>query len=123
MSSSQSVEFEGLWSRSQLGACLLQCIGPKPSIASFAMTSLTKFEEFEAIPLADAGLQRNSRIEPGHRRGQFQPSLYRALCVVFMGLRIAEIHQRAVAQVLRHEAVEAADDLADAFAIGRNDLA
>ena len=63
------------------------------------------------------------RLEPGHRRDQLQPRPHRPLGVVLMGLRIAEIHQHAVAHVFGHEAAEAAHGLGDAFLIGRNDLA
>ena len=40
-----------------------------------------------------------------------------------MGLRIAEVHEHAVAHVLRYEAAEALHSLGDAFLIGGNDLA
>ena len=72
---------------------------------------------------ADTGLQRSARLEPSYRRDQLQSRPYRPLGVVLMGLRIAEIHEHAVAHVFRHEAAEAAHGLGDAFLIGRNDLA
>ena len=72
---------------------------------------------------ADTGLQRSARLEPGHRRDQLQPRPHRPLRVVLMGLRIAKIHQHAVAHVLGHEPAEATHGLGDAFLIGRNDLA
>ena len=40
-----------------------------------------------------------------------------------MSLRIAEIHEHAVAHVFRHEPAEATHGLGDAFLIGGNDLA
>ena len=58
-----------------------------------------------------------------HRCDQFQPRPYRPLCVVLMGLRIAEVHQHAVAHVLRYEPAEALHGLGDALLIGGNDLA
>ena len=72
---------------------------------------------------ADAGLQGSIRLEVGYRRNQLQRRANRPLGVVFMGLRIAEIHQHAIAHVFRHEPAEAANGVGDAFLIGRNDLA
>ena len=54
---------------------------------------------------------------------QLQPRPHRSLGVVLMGLRIAEVHEHAVAHVLRDEPAEAAHGLGDALLIGRNDLA
>ena len=62
-------------------------------------------------------------MSASYRRDQLQPRPHRPLGVVLMGLRIAEIHQHAVAHVFRHEPAEAAHGLGDAFLIGRNDLA
>ena len=64
-----------------------------------------------------------ARLEHAHRRDQLQPRPDRPLGIILMRLRIAKIHQHTVAHVLRHEAVETAHDLGDAFVIGRNDLA
>jgi Cupin superfamily (DUF985) len=61
--------------------------------------------------------------QPSNRLDQLQPGPHRPLGVVLMRLRVAEIHQHAVAHVLRHEPAEAANGLRDAFLIGRNDLA
>ena len=72
---------------------------------------------------ADTGLQRSAGLQRCHRRDQLQPRPHRPLGVVLMRLRIAEIHQHAVAHVLRHEPAEALHGLGDAFLIGRNDLA
>ena len=54
---------------------------------------------------------------------QLQPRPNRPLGIILVGLRIAEIHQHAVAHVFGHEAAETAHGLGDAFLIGRNDLA
>ena len=62
-------------------------------------------------------------LSRAHRCDQLQPRPHRPLGVVLMGLRVAEIHEDAVAHVFRHEAAEAAHGLGDAFLIGRNDLA
>ena len=48
---------------------------------------------------------------------------YRLLGVVLVRLRVAEIHQHAIAHVLGDKAVEAADRLGDAAMIGADDLA
>jgi hypothetical protein len=48
---------------------------------------------------------------------------YRPLCVILMGLRVAEIHQHAIVHVLGHEPAEAFHSLRDAFLICGNDLA
>ena len=72
---------------------------------------------------ADTGLQRSVGLERTDRCNQLQSGPYRPLGVVLVGLRVAEIHQHAIAHVLRHEPAEAAHGLGDAFLIGRNDLA
>ena len=72
---------------------------------------------------ADARLQGRVGLQSSHCRDQLQPCAHRALCVVLMGLRIAEVDQNAVAHVLRNEAAEALHGLSDALLIGRNDLA
>ena len=54
---------------------------------------------------------------------QLQPRPHRPLGIVLMGLRIAEIHEDAVAHVLRHEPAEALHGPGDALLIGGNDLA
>jgi hypothetical protein len=45
---------------------------------------------------ADAGLERSTRLERGHRRDEFQTRAYRPLSIILMGLRVTEIHQHAV---------------------------
>ena len=62
-------------------------------------------------------------LQGAYRRNQFQPSAHSPLCVILMGLRIPEIDQHPVAQILRDEAAEALHRLGGAFVIGRNDLA
>jgi hypothetical protein len=63
------------------------------------------------------------RPEFAQRPYQFQPSPYRSLGVVLMGLRISKIDEYAVTQILRHEPAETTHDLSGASVIGRNDLA
>ena len=72
---------------------------------------------------SDTCLQGNARLQRGDCRDYFQPGPHGPLGVVLMRLRIAEVDQDAVAHVFRHEAVEAAHGLGDAFLIGRNDFA
>ena len=54
---------------------------------------------------------------------QLQPRSHGSLCVVLMGLRIAEVDQDPIAHVLRYEAAEALHGLRDALLIGGNDFA
>ena len=73
---------------------------------------------------ADAGLQwLSADFSLPTASIERQPGPHRALGVVLMGLRIAEIDEHAVAHVLRDEAAEALHGLGDALLIGRNDLA
>ena len=72
---------------------------------------------------AYTGLQWSTGLQPADRLDQLQPRPYRPLGVILMGLRIAEVHQHAVAHVLRYEPAEALHSLGDALLIGRNDLA
>ena len=43
---------------------------------------------------------------------------YRSLGVIFMGLRIAKVHQEAIAQILRDIAAKALDHGGTAFLVG-----
>jgi len=72
---------------------------------------------------ANARLQRSARIQSSHRCSQFQPSSYCTLGIILMRLRIAEIDQYTVAQILRYEAAKSANGLGGAFMIIRNNLA
>ena len=72
---------------------------------------------------ANTGLQRSRRLECDHRRDQLQPGAHRPLGVILMGLGVAKVDKHAVAQILRHEAAEAAHGLSDAFMVGRDDFA
>jgi len=45
------------------------------------------------------------------------------LGIIFVRLRIAKVHEHAVARVLRNEATEATYGLRDALLIGGDDLA
>ena len=62
-------------------------------------------------------------LQGTHSSDQLQPRAHGPLCVVLVGLGIAEIHQHPIAHVLRYEAAEALHGLRDALLIGRNDLA
>ena len=62
-------------------------------------------------------------LQPADRSDQLQPRPYRPLGIILVRLRIAEIHEHAVAHVLRYEPAEALHGLGDAFLIGGNDLA
>ena len=54
---------------------------------------------------------------------QFQPRAHGSLCVVFVGLGVAEIHQHPVAHVLGYEAAEVLHGISDALLVGADDLA
>ena len=54
---------------------------------------------------------------------QLQPCAHGPLCVVLVGLRVAEVDQDPVAHVLGDEAAEALHGLRDALLVGRDDLA
>ena len=58
-----------------------------------------------------------------YRSDQLQPCAHGSLCVVLMGLRVAEVDEHTIAHVLRDEAAEATHGLRDALLVGRNDLA
>ena len=62
-------------------------------------------------------------FNPLDRFDQLQPRPHRPLGVVLVGLRIAEVHEHAVAHVLRYEPAEALHGLGDALLIGGDDLA
>jgi hypothetical protein len=47
-------------------------------------------------------LQRNGRLKCGHSLDQLQPCAYRPLGIVLVSLPVAEIHEHAVAHVLRY---------------------
>jgi hypothetical protein len=52
-----------------------------------------------------------ARIQEPNGLDNAQPGLHRALRIVLMRLRIAKIHQQAIAEVLGNMALEALDDL------------
>ena len=68
-------------------------------------------------------LQRSVGLEIAYSGDQLQPCAHGPLCIVLVGLGIAEINQDPVAHVLRHKAAEALHGLCDALLVGRNDLA
>ena len=51
-----------------------------------------------------------------------KPSVYRLLGVVFMGVRVAEIGENAVAHVFCDKATKALQNLGDAFVVFGDDL-
>ena len=67
---------------------------------------------------ADTGLQGRVRLERTDGTDQLQSCPNGPLCIILVGLRIAEVHEDAVAHVFRHKPAEAAHDLGDAFLIG-----
>ena len=62
-------------------------------------------------------------LESTYSSNQFQPCAHGSLCVVLVGLRIAEVNQDTITHVLRDKAAEALHGLGDALPISRNDLA
>jgi hypothetical protein len=72
---------------------------------------------------ADASVQWSSRLQPSHRLDQLQPGPDRPLSIVFVGLRIAKVHEYSIAHILRYEPAEALDSLGHALLIGGDDLA
>ena len=73
---------------------------------------------------ADPHLQPHRRdgVEPGHLLHQLQCRAHRALGIVLVGPRIAEIGEHAVADVLGDKPAAAADHLGNAAVIGADDL-
>jgi hypothetical protein len=72
---------------------------------------------------ANTGLQRSAGLQPSHRLDQLQPRTYRPLGIVLMGVWVTEVHEHAIAHVLRHEPTEALHRLGDTLLIGGDDLA
>jgi hypothetical protein len=70
-----------------------------------------------------AGLQGSAELQSANRLDQLQPSPYRPLGVILVGLRKAEVNQYAVTHILRDEPADALHSRSNAFLIGRNDLA
>ena len=66
---------------------------------------------------ADLAVERRQRLEDR------QAAMDRAFGVVFLRVRIAKIHQHAVAHELGDKAVEATDSFADQFLIGADHIA
>jgi len=69
---------------------------------------------------ADTGLQLCPRLEPCHCSDQLQSCPHRPLGVVLMGLRVAEIHQDAVAHVFSHEPAARASALSFSYGVIAN---
>jgi hypothetical protein len=78
---------------------------------------------------AHAGLKLNPvlRLQPGIERGELAQDLpagpHRPLRVVLVGLRVAEVHQQPVPQVLGHVSLVALDRLRSARVVGLHDAA
>ena len=64
---------------------------------------------------ANTGLQGRVGLQNADRSNQLQPRTHSPLGVILVGLGITEIHQDAVAHVLRYEPAEAPHGLGDAF--------
>ena len=62
-------------------------------------------------------------LQTTYRSDQLQPRAHGSLCVILVGLGIAEVDQHPVAHVFRYEAAEAPHGLGDALLIGGNDFA
>ena len=67
---------------------------------------------------ADADLERLLDAKLAHRFDERQSRPHRALGIVLVGLRIAKIHQHAVAHVFGNKPVESSDRLRDTLLIG-----
>jgi hypothetical protein len=67
---------------------------------------------------SDTGLQGSGRLDRGNRYDQLEPGPHSPLRVIFMGPRIAKMHQDAVPHVSRHESVVPLHGLGHAFLIG-----
>jgi hypothetical protein len=72
----------------------------------------------EAHGQLDTPLSLQAGIEAPHRRQNLQSSVYGTSGVVFMSLRIAEVDQEAVPEVLGNMAIKAADYLSAGLLIG-----
>ncbi len=62
-------------------------------------------------------------VESLHGLDNAQAGVHRALGVVFMGGRVAEINEQAIAQVLGNVAAKVLDDVGRTFLISADDLA
>src|SRR5262249_34367917 len=67
---------------------------------------------------AYARMQGRVGLQATYSRDQLQPRPNGSICIVLVGLGIAEVDQDAVAHVLRYEAPEALHGLGDALLIG-----
>jgi hypothetical protein len=73
--------------------------------------------EPDAPGLCQAGIQRPHGVEDA------QASAHGPLGVVFVRLRVAKVHQQAIAEILRDIPVKAPGDLDAGGLIGQHDLA
>ena len=82
-------------------------------------------DDDEAGGDADAHLQRGrlARIELGHGFHQGEAGAHRLFCVLLMRLRVTEIGQHAVTEILGNKAAAAGDCLGATAVIGANDVA
>ena len=72
---------------------------------------------------AHARLQRGMGVQPAYCLDQLQPRPYGSLGIVFVRLRVAEVHEHTIAHVFRHEPTGASHGLGDALLIRGDDLA
>ena len=68
-------------------------------------------------------VRRQPRLQRGQGVEHLQPRPHGALGVILVRLRIAEVHQQAITEVLRNVAVKALDHGAAGGLIGAHDLA
>ncbi len=71
---------------------------------------------------ADPELLGNACLEFGHRRDEFKPGPHRLLGVVFVSVRIAEVHHDAVPHVLGDVSAELVHGFFGASRIGGEDV-
>ena len=73
--------------------------------------------QLDTVPFAELGVERADRLDDP------QPRAHGALCVVLVGVGIAEEDQQAVAEILGDVTVEAGDHLAARLVVRPHDLA
>jgi hypothetical protein len=80
-----------------------------------------RFEAMHAAGLTELVgrcLKRRVGLQLADSRHQLRPRSHRSLCVVLVGLGIAEVDQDPIAHVLRNKAAQALNGFGDALLIG-----
>ena len=97
---------------------------PRPRVRS-KTNEIAHDHEFgiDADPDVECAGRSRWRVEPLDRLNDRQTGTDRPLCVGFVGLRIAEIDQNAVAHVTSNKSVEAGDQAGDVSMKGADGLA